>query len=333
MLSNDKEIALNLETTIRKSNEFSLAKLSNGMSLAQTQLFSFALLNTPNARQVRFRRIDFMACFNLKTYKTETALKDVKMLIDLKFSTVDLEADKFSFRNIFSEFSYERGIFEAVWTPEILPHILNLQEKYIMTDLSLTSKFRSSYSWILYDVIKAYYKYHFKEYSHKALMHLFSVEDKETYTKNFAALKRSVIDVAVDEINKYTEYTITYQEIKNGRKVGAVRFEWSKGKVISKITDAQALEIQQLVQFVMAQDPMVKYLKGVHPTRIEESITIVREFFEMDADIEEFTKNLDYSSADDMLNHLRNQIAKLENNILYDAPKKRVFYNWLEERE
>lgn len=49
--------------------------------------------------------------------------------------------------NIFLGMEYERGLFKFEWSPKFLPHILNLKEKYITNDLTITSKFKSSFTW------------------------------------------------------------------------------------------------------------------------------------------------------------------------------------------
>lgn len=41
-------------------------------------------------------------------------------------------------------------------------------------------------------------------------MNLFAVEDKKTYQKNTNRFKKSVLDVAIGEINKYTELEVWY---------------------------------------------------------------------------------------------------------------------------
>ena len=52
----------------------------------------------------------------------------------------------------------------------MIPHILELKEKFIVTDLTITSQFKSGFSWTLYDYIKAHYGYWHKPLSKNALM-------------------------------------------------------------------------------------------------------------------------------------------------------------------
>lgn len=36
---------------------------------------------------------------------------------------------------------YDKGTFTFVWTPKIIPHILDLKEKNVLTDLMITARF------------------------------------------------------------------------------------------------------------------------------------------------------------------------------------------------
>ena len=79
----------------------------------------------------------------------------------------------------------------------MIPHILELREKYVLTDLTVTSNFKSGFSWILYDYLKAHYGYWHKALSKKELLRLFAVETRKTYQKSTAEFKRGVLDVAI----------------------------------------------------------------------------------------------------------------------------------------
>src|SRR5699024_2612058 len=134
---------------------------------------------------------------------------------------------------------YDRGQFTFKWNESFLPHILELREKYVISDLAITSKFKSGFSWILYDYIKAHYGNWYKELSKNELMSLFNVEDRKSYQRSTAEFKRSVLDVAIKEINEYTELEIRYEEKKVGNKIIGFVLHWSTGKKVSVATEKQ----------------------------------------------------------------------------------------------
>src|SRR5699024_12081593 len=94
----------------------------------------------------------------------------------------------------FSAIDYEAGKFTFEWNKRMLPHILELKEKYVLTDLTITSQFKSGFSWILYDYLKAHYGYWNKKLSKDSLMKLFAVENRKTYKKSTSEFKRGVLN-------------------------------------------------------------------------------------------------------------------------------------------
>src|SRR5699024_6476732 len=167
------------------------------------------------------------------------ALKDSDEISQLRFSTIDLEQEEFSFTNVFNSIKYKKGNFLFKWNSEFLPHILELKDKFVLTDLAITSKFKSGFTWTLYDYLKAHYGHWSKELSKEGLMRLFSVENRKTYQRSTAQLKRGVLDVAIEEINKYTELEAWYTQIKTGNKITGFKLHWSNGKTIAAATDKQ----------------------------------------------------------------------------------------------
>src|SRR5699024_9481434 len=184
-----------------------------------------------------FKKHEFQKKFGIKHYKTVDAFDDSDKIAALRFSTQDLDNDKFSFVNVFSAIDYEYGIFEFEWNKRMLPHILELKEKYVLTDLTITSKFKSGFSWILYDYLKAHYGYWNKEISKESLMKLFAVEDRKTYKKSTALFKNSVLDVAIAEINEFTELKAWYTQTKVGNKITGFVLHWSTGKKVNVATE------------------------------------------------------------------------------------------------
>src|SRR5699024_372202 len=139
----------------------------------------------------------------------------------------------------FGSIKYKDGLFNFKWNEEFIPHILELKEKYVTTDLTITSKFKSSFSWILYDYLKAYYGYWNIKLSKNACMRLFGVENKKTYQTNTGRFKVSVLDIAINEINRFTELEVWYTEKKEGRSIVGFELHWSTGKRETKATDKQ----------------------------------------------------------------------------------------------
>src|SRR5699024_9983367 len=85
-----------------------------------------------------------------------------------------------------------------------------------------------------------------KELSKDSLMKLFAVEDRKTYQKSTSEFKRGVLDVAIDEINKYTELEARYIEQKTGNKITGFNLRWSTGKREAGATEKQLTLLREI---------------------------------------------------------------------------------------
>src|SRR5699024_4235 len=203
--------------------------------------------------KTKFHKVDFENKFGLTKYNTEDAYKDSERILGLKVSTEDLENDRFKFWNAFSSMEYDNGKFIFEWNSNMIPHILELKEKYVMTDLTITANFKSSFSWILYDYLKAYYGYWHKPITKDALMKLFGVEDRKTYIQSTGQFKRGVLNVAIAEINEHTELEVRYNEEKKGRSIVGFDLIWSSGTKVKSATKKQVKELKAIVDVILEE--------------------------------------------------------------------------------
>lgn len=249
---NGKEITIENSNCVKKSNELAIAKLNKGLTLTQMQLLGYCIYNTQQGNGNTFRKVDFESAFKMEKYVTPRASMDSEKLTDLKLShSVDLENDKFKYWNVFGGIEYEKGLFEYEWTSRMLQHITNLEDNYLATDLTVVSNFNSSFSWTLYDYLKANYGCWYKTLSKQATMNLFGVESKKSYQNNTGLLKKYVVDVAIEEINKYTELEVKCESVLDGRSIVGFKITWSTGKVIQKASEKQMEALRTIVDTVI----------------------------------------------------------------------------------
>lgn len=335
MRKNLKTQLISHENSIRKSNELSMAKLNQGLTLNQMQLLAFSIFCTQQNGITEFHKVDFEKKFGIQKYKTEDARKDSDKVTSVKFGHWDPEKDYFDFWNVFRGMRYHAGVFHFTWTEEMIPHILELKDKYITTDLNIASKFKSSFSWTLYDYLKAHHGYWHKLISKGDLMRLFGVEKIKTYVDNTAQFKRGVLDVAIAEINKHTELEIRYNVEKEGRAISGFDLIWSNGKKVTSATKKQIKEIQGLIDIVF--DDMFQYVNIDDKEDRQRAINLIREIETM----REFTDEpiaITSEKASSLIQkavwnfrELNRLLEKNHHSISTESRKKVKFYNWLEE--
>lgn len=305
-----------------------MSKLSHGLSLNQMQLLAYAIFCTQKDGKTEFIKADFESRFNID-YKTEHAREDASKLSHIQFSIEDLENDHFEYWNVFSGIRYRDGLFTFKWNEEFVPHILELQEKFVTTDLTITSQFKSGFSWTLYDYLKAHYGYWHKQISKEGLMKLFGVEDRKTYQNNTGRFKSSVLDVAIAEINQYTELEVDYDEIKRGRSIVGFKLKWSTGATQKSATKSQISTLKTTIDMVI-EDAFI-FIDLNNEENRQFAITIVKETRDM-LDYTSDKIGITYEIASELIQKANDNLRALSDML---EKEKRVdtsvYYNWLEE--
>lgn len=249
MRKNAKKQATTSVSTISKSNELSLSQLNDGLTLRQMQLLAFAIYCTQQKAVTTFAKHE-LEKFYAQQYLTAEIKDDVTALMRLDATTIDYGERGIHMFHVFNSIFYLDGKFEFKWSEEMLPHILELKERFILIDLTITSKFASSYAWRLYEFLKAKHGQWSWEISKEDLMHLFNVQDKKSY-RNTTNFKKKVLDAAIADVNRHTEFEVRYSDVKQGRKVVGFHIQWSKGAVYATLSDRQRNELAKYIQVIL----------------------------------------------------------------------------------
>lgn len=330
---NLKKKLVDSSNTIQKSNELSMAKLSHGLTLNQMQLLAYAILCTQKDGTTEFRKHEFEKMFNIDTYRTETAKADSSKVLSIQFAFEDVENDTFEYWNVFRKMKYDKGLFTFVWDQDIIRHILDLKDRYVLTDLTITSQFKSSFTWTLYDYLRGSYGCWYKSFTKEGLMKLFSVENFKSYQGNTGLFKKRVLDVAVKEINAYTELDVKYEEIKEGRSITGFKVMWSTGTTVRKAS-AKQVEILRTLIDTLFEDAMI-YLKIKSETNRERAYELVREAMSIKYDYLEDETGL----TADLCKHLTDTVEDSLDEINFILEAERIpklqkpqvpLFNWLE---
>ena len=118
-------------------------------------------------------------------------------------------------------FDLPRTIREAILNPD----------RYATIDLMIVKGLRSKYAIALYELARDYYRKEIPKMSVNEFRQLMGVEDNKY--KNFADLKRSVIDRAIDEINSSEKinFGLRVEPIKgHGRAIKELKFHIIRNK-------------------------------------------------------------------------------------------------------
>ena len=123
------------------------------------------------------------------------------------------------------------GIITLQLDDELKPFLLQLKERFTQYELINILPMKSQYSIRLYELFKSYA---FAQKHTFDIMKLKRLISAENYIR-FPDFRRNVLDVALNEINQFTDIKVTYEAITKGRKVEQITFS------ITKVTPVEEL--------------------------------------------------------------------------------------------
>jgi len=128
--------------------------------------------------------------------------------------------------NICSKVTYlhKEGAIKVKFTDDIMPYLAQVRQKFVLYNLKEVANFGSLYSTRLYELIQEFKDTGWLIKSVEQLREVFAVGKKFPDYNNF---KRKTFAHAVDEINAQYEMKLRFEELKEGRKVVAIRFEFT----------------------------------------------------------------------------------------------------------
>ncbi|MCL2400510.1 MAG: replication initiation protein [Defluviitaleaceae bacterium] len=113
---------------------------------------------------------------------------------------------------------------------DLKPFLLEIQENFTQYELLYTLAMRSRYSVRLYELLKSYeYKCHIVADIEQLKVQL----DAEKYKRN-NDFKIKVLDIAMREINEFTDISVSYEFIKASRKFSKVSFTINRKPAIER---------------------------------------------------------------------------------------------------
>jgi len=119
------------------------------------------------------------------------------------------------------------GWIELAWWPELLPALTGLKKNFTSYQLKQASALRSVYSWRLLELLtrfesggKGWAEYEIEDFR--------TSMDAPPSLSDYGQIKRRIIDPAVAELTQKDGWDIQIKELKAGRKVKALRFDFKR---------------------------------------------------------------------------------------------------------
>lgn len=139
----------------------------------------------------------------------------------------------------------ERDMYiKLAFHPDLKPYLLQLKSNFTLLDIRNFVRLHSGSTMRIYELLKQYENTNAKqrEISLDTLKNMLGVTDKYPLYGNF---KQKILDEAQKRINESTDISFTFEEIKEGRKVTAIRFKINKKATPTKQNPEEIKLVQE----------------------------------------------------------------------------------------
>lgn len=191
-------------------------------------------------------------------------LKACKKLMKTSITIEKPELDKTVEINICSQAEYNKkeGSISIEFTDRIMPYLAQVKQKFVLYNLKEIANFGSLYTTRLYELLQEFQETGWMLKSVEELRNIFAVGNKFKAYKDF---KIKTFAHACEEINHNYDMGLSFKEIKQGKKVVAIKFTFKKTvvlKTVNKLTGlAQNVYDKPKVKKLLVKDKIHKVVE------------------------------------------------------------------------
>ena len=127
------------------------------------------------------------------------------------------------------------GTISLTLNRHLKPYLLQLKERYTEYQLIYTLHFKSKYSIKLYELICSIHFHDLQSYKKRFTVDkLKKILGCESY-KDYRDFRKRILDKSIEEINMYSDKTVTYEPITVGRKVVEIELTITTKDIIDRL--------------------------------------------------------------------------------------------------
>jgi len=170
----------------------------------------------------------------------------------------------------FSSIQYikSKNIIECSIDPKLKPYLLQLKKNFKYYELHYIMKMNSEYSIRIYELLKQQQKFRKRKIERKEIENILEVPKS---LLEYAPLRQKVLEVAVKEINKYSDIFISFEPIKKGRVVHEIEFkiETNEKNILEHKAEENELRNEVIKDFEKFKEMFVMYKFDLDDFEIE----------------------------------------------------------------
>lgn len=222
-----------------------LTRAGHGLSLSEKRLVALALTKTDSRRpvpvdgtvMVRVTAVEYAREFGISDEVAYVQLRAAAKALMRRVITFFLPAYKRNGeplkplereRHWAEQCDYHvgEGWVELHWDRKLLPHLMGLKKNFTTYQLQQASALRSAHSWRLLDLLSRFKSTGVAEYDIEDFAVSMDATDKQR--ADFAKLRTKIIEPAKKELEEKDGWIISWEPIKAGRRVKAIRFTFGR---------------------------------------------------------------------------------------------------------
>jgi plasmid replication initiation protein len=283
LMAKEKKYGL---STVAQSNK--LVEAIHGMTLTEKRLFIHAsgLARQQDLKEgevLTIRADEFARECGIESHTAYEGLQDaVDRLFGRYFSYVSGAGNPVKCRWVYRlEYKNGMGQIDVSFPAEVIYMftVFNKDNPFTTYDRKHIQQMTSVYAIRFYELFMQYRSIGNRTLELNEIKTMFQLDEK--YDRIFD-LKKRVVDVALEQINQHTDYTVTYEQVKRGRTVHALKFYFAPKKPViehKKVSKPKPPKnISTLAGFELV---LFKEITANHPEITEK---YVREYAEQSGD-------------------------------------------------
>ena len=169
------------------------------------------------------------------------AYRDMKIAVDKLYNrSIKMDGEDGEMRWLYrKEYVKDEGKLILYFSPEIIPYLSQLSEKFTAYKLKYVAQFKSNYSIRLYEILVQWSSTGEREVKIDWLRDIFQLEGKYKAIKDF---KKYIIDPAIADISEHSNIRASYSQRKSGHTVTHFQFKFglkNPPKANKKLTEEE----------------------------------------------------------------------------------------------
>ena len=175
--------------------------------------------------------IEVKKFYKLLGTSTERYTELREMIIKLREKTLIIETDEGEIiTGWISSLEYKRdkGIIELEFSHKLIPYLLQLKEQFTRYQIKNILYLSNKHSIRIYELLKQYETIGERTFTIDEIKKILLLENQYSRFSNF---ENWILKPTMEEINEHTDILISYEKIKKGRSIEAIKYSIKPKKV------------------------------------------------------------------------------------------------------